>query len=517
MLVGRATRVQRFLMALPKRYETVARLGWTSTTGDVDGELAPGRTPAEPFALPTGVIRQRPPAYSAVKVGGKRAYALARAGETVELAEREVEVTRFELLWREEDRAAFAIECSSGTYVRSLIADLGDAYCLELRRTGIGPFEVGEADPERILPLNDALAFLPALHLRALRRRARPAMGWPFRRPKASRGRRRATGRRGRPHRPRRAARGRHPQARRRLPRPRMKVTWLPDVETRPRHVAVGEFDGVHLGHREVIQGADTVLTFEPHPRQVVAPDAAPKLLTSLEIKTDLIAGLGVRELVVIPFDRSFAAQGPQEFIDDILVAKLGATKVSVGENFRFGHKAKGDADLLRAQTAFEPRVVPLVEVDGEIVSSTHIRGLVVAGDLEQANRFLGSPFQLRGIVQHGDERGRELGFPTANLVPENALVYPSNGVYACRAAVEENGEWRWWPAATNVGVRPTFVTGRGVLVEAYLLDYDGDLYDRELRLAFLARLRGERRFDAVDALVEQMHRDVSDTRSIAA
>jgi tRNA pseudouridine55 synthase len=165
VLVGRATRVQRFLMALPKRYETVARLGWTSTTGDVDGELAPGRTPAEPFALPTGVIRQRPPAYSAVKVGGKRAYALARAGETVELAEREVEVTRFEQLWREHDRAAFAIECSSGTYVRSLIADLGDAYCVELRRTGIGPFEVGEADPEKLIPLNDALRFLPAVLL----------------------------------------------------------------------------------------------------------------------------------------------------------------------------------------------------------------------------------------------------------------------------------------------------------------------------------------------------------------
>ena len=165
VLVGRATRVQRFLMALPKRYETVAQLGWTSTTGDIDGERARGRTPAEPFALPTGLIRQRPPAYSAVKVGGKRAYALARAGETVELAEREVEVTRFEALWREDDRAAFAIECSSGTYVRSLIADLGDAYCLELRRTGIGPFEVGEADPETVIPLDDALSFLPAVTL----------------------------------------------------------------------------------------------------------------------------------------------------------------------------------------------------------------------------------------------------------------------------------------------------------------------------------------------------------------
>jgi tRNA pseudouridine55 synthase len=167
VLVGRATRIQRFLMALPKRYETVARLGWTSTTGDRDGELAEGRMPAEPFTLPTGRILQRPPAYSAVKVGGRRAYDIARAGETVELAEREVEVTRFELTGREEDRATFAIECSSGTYVRALIADLGDAYCLELRRTAIGHFDVAAADPERIVPLADALDFLPAVTLAA--------------------------------------------------------------------------------------------------------------------------------------------------------------------------------------------------------------------------------------------------------------------------------------------------------------------------------------------------------------
>jgi tRNA pseudouridine55 synthase len=165
VLVGRATRVQRFLMALPKRYETVARLGWTSTTGDVDGELEPGRMPPEPLELPTGRLAQRPPAYSAVKVGGRRAYELARAGEEVELAEREVEVTRFEELWREDDRAAFAIECSSGTYVRSLIMGLGDAYCLELRRTAIGPFEVTAANPEKLIPLDSALAFLPAVFL----------------------------------------------------------------------------------------------------------------------------------------------------------------------------------------------------------------------------------------------------------------------------------------------------------------------------------------------------------------
>jgi tRNA pseudouridine55 synthase len=165
VLVGRATRVQRFLMALGKRYLTVARLGWTSTTGDPEGEIAPGRMPSEPLHLPVGRLRQRPPAYSAVKVGGQRAYKLARRGEAVDVPEREVEVRRFELVARDGERATFAIDCSSGTYVRSLIADLGDAYCLELRRTGIGPFEVADADPERLVPLDDALAFLPAIEL----------------------------------------------------------------------------------------------------------------------------------------------------------------------------------------------------------------------------------------------------------------------------------------------------------------------------------------------------------------
>jgi tRNA pseudouridine55 synthase len=169
VLLGRATRVQQFLMGLPKAYETVARLGWTSTTGDPEGELLhTGRIPPDPPVLPTGLIRQRPPAYSAIKIGGRRAYAMARAGETVEVPEREVRVDRFEQTWREDDRAAFSIACSSGTYVRSLVADLGDAYCLELRRTAIGSFSVDDAaaPPERgateaphgVLPLATALS-----------------------------------------------------------------------------------------------------------------------------------------------------------------------------------------------------------------------------------------------------------------------------------------------------------------------------------------------------------------------
>ncbi len=166
IVVGRATRVQRFLMALPKTYEATARFGAVSSTGDPEGEVVEtGMVPSGDLELPTGSVRQRPPAYSAVKVGGRRAYALARAGEQVELAERVVEVYRFEERWRDRDRRGFVIECSSGTYVRSLIADLGDAYCEALRRTQIGPFSVADADSERIIGLSEALSFMPEVRL----------------------------------------------------------------------------------------------------------------------------------------------------------------------------------------------------------------------------------------------------------------------------------------------------------------------------------------------------------------
>jgi riboflavin kinase/FMN adenylyltransferase len=294
-----------------------------------------------------------------------------------------------------------------------------------------------------------------------------------------------------------------------------MQITWLPDVAPRPRRVAVGEFDGVHLGHRAVIAGSDTVLTFEPHPLAVVRPEAAPKLLTSLELKAELVASLGVEELVVIPFDEAFAHQSAQAFADDVLAGTLGATHVTVGENFRFGHGARGDTALLRADERFETRVVPLVEIEDEIISSSHVRGLVLAGEVEHANRFLGSPFRIRGVVRHGEKRGRELGFPTANLVPDPELVCPGNGVYATRVTLGDTGES--WCAATNVGVRPTFDSGLGLLIEPYLIDYSGDLYDRTITVEFLTRLRGEQRFDSAEALIEQMHRDVTAARAVCA
>jgi riboflavin kinase / FMN adenylyltransferase len=288
-----------------------------------------------------------------------------------------------------------------------------------------------------------------------------------------------------------------------------VKVTSLPDAETRPRHVAIGTFDGVHLGHQEVIDDADTVLTFEPHPLEILHPAALPKLITPFEVKRDVIAGLGVEELVVIPFDREFATVSAESFVEDVLIGRLGAERVSVGENFRFGAKAKGDPRLLEGRSEFETRVVPLVEIDGETVSSTRIRAEIAAGEVEGARHCLGAPFMVEGAVVKGDQRGRELGFPTANIVPDDRLVIPGHGVYAAFA----NGV----PAAVNVGVRPTFESGRGVLIETYLIDREEDLYGQNLRVAFVERLRGEKRYPSVEDLIAQMRRDVEDAKRVCA
>jgi riboflavin kinase / FMN adenylyltransferase len=281
-----------------------------------------------------------------------------------------------------------------------------------------------------------------------------------------------------------------------------MRLTELTDVGRMPRSLAVGVFDGVHVGHREVIRSATSVLTFEPHPARIIAPDRAPSLLTPLDVKADLIAALGVEELIVVRFDAAFAALEAQQFIDEVLVGRLDAREVSIGENFRFGARARGDAALLAADGRFAVRVVPLREVDGEIVSSSRIRALVGAGEVARAATLLGDPFELRGMVSSGDRRGRTLGFPTANLIPPRGAVYPGHGVYACLA-----GDW---PAAVSIGVRPTFGSGLAELIEAFLIGFDGDLYGTELRLHFLERLRGERRFESQEALIAAMNDDVA-------
>lgn len=288
-----------------------------------------------------------------------------------------------------------------------------------------------------------------------------------------------------------------------------MEVTLLADAEPRPRKVAIGNFDGVHVGHRAVIAGSDTVLTFDPNPLTVLAPDRAPEEIMPFDLKRDTIASLGVGELVVIPFNREFSRLTADEFVEAILIERLGATEVAVGENFKFGAGATGDAGALSSRTEFTTRVEPLAVVDGEIVSSTRIRELVAAGSIEEAGRCLGAPFTFEGEVVRGDGRGRDLGYPTANLVPPDGGLVPARGIYA---ALVDGA-----PAAVSVGLRPTFESEGGLLVEAFLIGQDRDLYGETLRIEFIERLREERKYDDVDELISQMHEDVEMAKASCA
>jgi riboflavin kinase/FMN adenylyltransferase len=298
-------------------------------------------------------------------------------------------------------------------------------------------------------------------------------------------------------------------------------VRELADVPPAPdgRSLAIGTFDGVHVGHRRVIGRATdwgnergtrvAVVTFDPHPLEVLRPEDPPQLLTPLAVKADLVAELGVDELVAIPFAEEFSLLEPERFCEEIVARRLDARHVSVGANFRFGHGARGDAKLLESRAEFATAVVPLVELEGEPVSSSRIRDLLEEGNVERARELLGAPFQLEGEVVAGSERGRELGMPTANLRLPRNLIVPGSGVYAGTALGR--------PAAINIGVRPTFETAGETLVEAYLLDFDDDLYGSALRLVFLERLRDEVRFESADALIEQMQRDVERVRQIVS
>jgi riboflavin kinase/FMN adenylyltransferase len=281
------------------------------------------------------------------------------------------------------------------------------------------------------------------------------------------------------------------------------------------RALAVGTFDGVHLGHRRVIASAVdaarpralpvAVVTFDPHPLQVLRPDDPPRLLTPTPVKIDRVRELRVDELVVIPFTLEFSRLEPAEFCREVLARTLRARHVSVGENFRFGRGARGDPALLGSCDDFETSIVPLLELGGEPVSSSRIRTSIEKGDVAAAAELLGAPFELEGTVVEGDARGRELGIPTANVRPDPVALLPAPGIYAGTALDH--------PAAISIGVRPTFEQDGELLVEAYLIDFEGDLYGETLRLSFRERLRDEQRFESADALVEQMRRDVERVR----
>jgi riboflavin kinase/FMN adenylyltransferase len=289
----------------------------------------------------------------------------------------------------------------------------------------------------------------------------------------------------------------------------------------RPRAVAIGTFDGVHVGHQRVIARAveeardrglvSAAVTFEHHPLAVIAPERQPRMLTSLALKAELIGDLGVDEVVVLPFDRAMAAMSPGEFCA-YLSERLQPRVVVVGENFSFGAGGKGTPDDLAAcgrAHGFETGVIPLVRAGGRPISSSRIRELVQAGRLAEAREILGRPPRTIGRVVRGFERGRRLGFPTANIEAHTGTLFPGIGVYAARAQVGG----RWYRAAVNVGHNPTFVHHGDELgivhLEAHLLGFEGDIYGREMRLDFVTKIRDEIAYEYVDDLVVQMRADV--------
>ncbi|ABG04378.1 riboflavin kinase / FMN adenylyltransferase [Rubrobacter xylanophilus DSM 9941] len=289
--------------------------------------------------------------------------------------------------------------------------------------------------------------------------------------------------------------------------------------------VAIGNFDGVHLGHRAVLgraleegraRGMRVVAaTFHPHPRAVLRPGEAPPLLTPLPVRRRIILGLGVDEVRIIRFDGKLSRKSPEEFVREVLVGELGAAVAVVGENFRFGHRAAGDfRELERLMRSFggEAVAVPVRGLDGgEEVSSSRIRRLVLEGRVEEAARLLGRPHAVCGRVVEGEGRGSRIGYPTANVRPEEGVAVPGRGVYACTVRV---GEGRY-AACTNVGVAPTFGGRAESLVEAHLLDFEGDLYGLQIEVEFLRRIRGEKKFGGVEELREQIARDLLEARRI--
>jgi riboflavin kinase/FMN adenylyltransferase len=298
--------------------------------------------------------------------------------------------------------------------------------------------------------------------------------------------------------------------------------------------VTIGVFDGIHRGHQSIIaeavriaaqRGVPSVLiTFVPHPSEVVRPGSHPPVLTSIVRRAELVEELGVDVFCALPFTLEFSKMAPDEFVHHALVDRLHASAVVVGENFRFGHKAAGDVALLAklGQTfGFTAHGIPLLKEGDTPLSATYVRSCVTAGDMVTAARVLGRPHRVDGVVERGDQRGRELGFPTANLRTDPWTAIPADGVYAGRVVrLDEWGRTVPGPplgtAAISIGTNPTFEV-RQRRLEAYILDFSGDLYGATLGIEFIERLRGMEKFDSVEALIDQMHADVERTRAVMA
>lgn len=284
--------------------------------------------------------------------------------------------------------------------------------------------------------------------------------------------------------------------------------------------VAIGNFDGVHTGHRALVTRAKefgdrtVVLMFDPHPSAVLSPRGGQPMLCSLERRVELLRMAGADEVIVLPFTRELAALSADAFVDDIVLGQLRARAIVVGYDFNYGQARSGSTDTLAehcARTNTQVVIVAPVEVDGEVCSSSKIRGYLKAGDLPGAERLLGRRWDIEGTVVHGAKRGRAIGIPTANIAPTSDLVI-APGIYAVTLGVEGGAPM---PAVASLGTNPTFVDQGGLVLEVHVLDWDGDLYDQKVRTTFVARLRDEAKYEGIDALLVQIRRDIDDTRRL--
>jgi riboflavin kinase / FMN adenylyltransferase len=292
-----------------------------------------------------------------------------------------------------------------------------------------------------------------------------------------------------------------------------------------PSVVAIGVFDGLHRGHQAVLAqlvdlarhyGATaTVVTFDPSPASVLAPARAPHQIATVEQRLEDMAALGTEQVRILTFSKELSSESAREFIERVLVNDLHAKCVLVGEDFHFGHNREGNLGVLRdagLEFGFDVVGAP-THGEGGRFSSSAVRAALASGDLDEVERILGRPFTLRGVVEHGDNRGEALGFPTANLAVASDQALPAEGVYAGATKIDDV----WWAAAISVGTRPQFYDNGALLVEVHVVDYDGVLYGRELDVVFLASLRTQTTFDGVEELVAQIGRDVEQTRQLFA
>jgi riboflavin kinase / FMN adenylyltransferase len=295
-------------------------------------------------------------------------------------------------------------------------------------------------------------------------------------------------------------------------------------VSIEPSAVAIGVFDGLHLGHQKVLERLirvasrhrvrSTVVTFDPHPALILAPERAPLQIATLAQRLQGLERLGVEQVRILDFDEQLARESAASFVERVLIGELKVRHIVVGQDFHFGHNREGDVDFLSRAGAlhgFDVQPAPIFG-DGHRWSSTSVRQFLQASNLEKANETLGRPFTLHGTVVHGDARGRELGFPTANLKVHARQILPGIGIYAGGV---RTGDARWWPGAVSVGTRPQFYDDGSILVEVHIPGFSGDLYDQEIDIAFLTHLRGEQTFTGVGELVAQIDRDVEQSTAI--